>query len=355
MSTAAEEIALPVEPAAEPAVPAAPPAFHRRALLIGGGLAAAGAIGYPLLRQLQQRREVFIARHQRYDGPLRQTIHDGLLATGFEPEKIRGRRVLLKPNLVEPSAQARHMTTHPAVVVAAAEVFLGWGAKVVVGEAPGHVRDTEMALVESGMGPALADARLEFADLNYEEVAWMPNAGRVSELDGFWFPKSVVEADVIVSLPKMKTHHWAGFTAALKNLFGVMPGIKYGWPKNVLHYAGIPKCIFDINATLPQTIAIVDGITCMEGDGPILGTPKSMGLILVGTNSAAVDATIARIMGLEPNRVGYLQLAAKKLGPIDARLIRQRGERWEPLVSPFEILDEPHLRILRPRSGELVT
>ena len=69
---------------------------------------------------------------------------------------FRGKRVLLKPNMVEPSRKIPHMTTHPAVVVAAAEVFRGWGAQVTVGEAPGHVRDTEMALVESGIADAVA-------------------------------------------------------------------------------------------------------------------------------------------------------------------------------------------------------
>ena len=78
--------------------------------------------------------------------------------------------MLLKPNLVEPTRQSPQMTTHPAVVVAAAEVFRGWGATVIVGEGPGHMRDTEMALVESGMQEALDDAGLEFADLNYSDV-----------------------------------------------------------------------------------------------------------------------------------------------------------------------------------------
>ena len=81
------------------------------------------------------------------------------------------------------------MTTHPAMVLAAAAVFRGWGAEVIVGEGPGHVRDTEMALVESRMAEALDDAELAFADLNYEEVASSPIAGKASKLDGFYFPR----------------------------------------------------------------------------------------------------------------------------------------------------------------------
>ena len=334
----------------------AAPQFDRRTLLVGGGAALAGLLGMGALRSLfSQRASVFIASGQRYDGPLVQTIRDGLLATGLDPAEIRGKRVLLKPNLVEPTKKSPHMTTNPAMVQAAAEVFRQWDATVTVGEGPGHVRDTELALVESRMLEALDAADLAFADLNYEEVRFVENLGQTSKLDGFYFPRSVVEADLVVSMPKMKTHHWVGITASMKNLYGVIPGIKYGWPKNVLHHAGIPETVFDINASLPKAIAIVDGILCMEGDGPIMGSPKAMGLVIVGTNPTAVDATVARLMDVDPKQVSYLKLAAGRLGPIEDRRIEQRGEPWRPLVSGFEILDVPHLRSLRRKSGELIS
>jgi uncharacterized protein (DUF362 family) len=335
---------------------AAPAKFNRRTLLTGAGLGLIGAWAYPWLRRaLAAPQPVFIARNQRYDGPLERTIRDGLLATGLKPAEMVGRRVLLKPNLVEPNRGIPQMTTNPAVVTAAAAVFQAWGASVRIGEAPGHVRDTEMALVESGLQAALDDARLLFADLNYEEVGWLKNAGGISALKGFYFPQSILEADLIVSMPKMKTHHWMGMTGAMKNLYGTLPGSQYGWPKNALHHAGIPQTVYDINASLPKTIAIVDGIVGMEGDGPILGSPKPMGLLLVGANPTAIDATLARIMGLVPDRIPYLSLAAGELGPIDERLIPQRGEAWRPLVSPFKILDQPHLQSLRASPGELLS
>lgn len=325
--------------------------FDRRALLVGVGAVTAGAIAYPWLRSvLTTPRPVFLARNQRYDGPLAQTIRDGLLAVGFDPATIRGRRVLLKPNLVEPSKARPHMTTHPAFVVAVADVFRGWEAFVTVGEAPGHVRDSQMALHESSMGPALETERLDFADLNYDDLAWTDNAGRNSPLKKICFPRTVATADLVVSLPKLKTHHWVGMTCAMKNLYGVLPGIVYGWPKNVLHHAGIPQTVVDINASLPKTIAIVDAIDCMEGDGPILGSKKTLGMIAVGLNPTAVDATCARVIGLEPRRISYLKLA-RRLGPLDANHIPQRGESWESLASPFQVLDLPHLQELRVEQG----
>ena len=330
--------------------------FSRRGMLLGAGAAALAVVGYPLLKRAWQTpAPVFIARGQRYDGSLVQTIRDGLLATGLIPEHLPGRRVLLKPNMVEPARDRPQMTTHPAVVRATIEVFQRWGAFVSVGEAPGHVRDTEMALYESGIGEMLRDDRVAFADLNYEQVGWIPNKGKKSPLTGFYFPQSVLEADLVVSLPKLKTHHWVGLTVSMKNLYGTLPGCKYGWPKNVLHHAGIPNTVVDINASLPKAIAIVDGITCMEGDGPILGSAKEMGLVIVGTCPLAVDATCARIMDLDPSRVDYLSMAAGKMGPLAESLIQQRGERWQPLVSPFSLLDEPHLQRLRNPSGVLTS
>jgi uncharacterized protein (DUF362 family) len=329
-------------------------AVTRRSVLLTGG-AVAGMAGFVRLkRALRPHASVFIARGQRYDADLAKTIRDGLNACGLNPAELRGKRVLLKPNLVEPSKAIPHMTTHPAVIIAAAEVFRGHGAEVTVGEAPGHVRDTLMALDESGVGEALRDGGLRFADLNYEEVAWRRNLGRRSKLEGLYLPRSVVEADLVVSMPKLKTHHWVGVTASMKNLYGVLPGIKYGWPKNVLHHNGIPETVVDIAATLPRTLAIVDGIDCMEGDGPIMGSCKHMGLILVGSNLTAVDATVARVMGLEPSCVSYLALAANRLGPVDETLIEERGEPWRSVKSPFHLLDQEHLQRLRAdRAGSL--
>jgi uncharacterized protein (DUF362 family) len=330
--------------------------FNRRSWLVGGGLTAAALVGAGIVRHwFRDRASVFIARGQRYDESLVATIRDGLVSCGLGPESVRGKRVLLKPNLVEPTRDCPHMTTHPEVIVAAAEVFRGWQARVAVGEGPGHVRDTELALVESGVAEALDSASLEFADLNYQEVAWTGNRGRASKLAGLFFPKAVAQADLVVSLPKMKTHHWVGVTAAMKNLYGTIPGIKYGWPKNVLHHNGIPETVFDINASLPRTIAIVDGIECMEGDGPIMGTMKPMGLVLVGTNPTAVDATVCRLMDVDPWQVPYLRLAADRLGPLDERLIEQRGEAWRPLASPFAVLNKPHLERMVRHRGVLVS
>ena len=165
-------------------------------------------------------------------------------------------------------------------------------------------------------------------------------------LDRLWLPASLKRADLIVSMPKLKTHHLAGVTLSMKNLFGVMPGVCYGWPKNVLHFAGIPQTILDITAAVRPHLAIVDGIIGMEGDGPIMGTPRPCGRLIFGSNMPAVDATAARIMGIDPWRIPYLAVASGRLGPIAESHIMQRGEPISASSQPFAMLDWPGLREL---------
>ena len=116
-------------------------------------------------------------------------------------------------------------------------------------------------------------------------------------------------ADLVVSMPKLKTHHWAGMTCAMKNLFGVVPGAIYGWPKNILHTRGIASAILDLTATVRPALSIVDAVTIMEGDGPIMGTARHMGAVLMGTDPVALDATCARLIGLDPMKLEYLRRA----------------------------------------------
>ena len=146
----------------------------------------------------------------------------------------------------------------------------------------------------------------------------------------------LLKSDFIVSMPKLKTHHWTGMTASMKNLFGTVPGAVYGWPKNLLHFRGIENSILDLTATIRPHFAIV----AMEGDGPIMGRPRQTGFIAMGSDPVAVDATCARIMGLDPAKMIYLARASKFLGNIDPRRIDQRGEPLSRYQTRFEILEK---------------
>jgi len=155
-------------------------------------------------------------------------------------------------------------------------------------------------------------------------------------------------------MPKMKTHHWAGVTLSMKNMFGLMPGIVYGWPKNIFHCADINKSILDINATLPADFAIVDGIVGMEGDGPLAGPPKPVNAIIMGENLAAVDATAARIMGINPWKVPHLERASGWLGTVGEDNIVQAGEQIASVQTEFNLLkDHRSLRLKTTQSRAL--
>lgn len=306
--------------------------------LAGSAIAAGGS--WLILQKRKMTAETFIARAENYELDLTSIILNGMKELGITREEIKGKRILLKPNLVEVIPGAVHINTHPLVVRGAVESFLHLGAAaVLVGEGPGHVRDTMMVLELSGLGEVLREDSVRFVDLNNDATFSVSNQGGFSKLKSLSLPATVGQADFIVSLAKMKTHHWAGVTLSMKNLFGLMPGIIYGWPKNVLHWAGIGQSILDINATVRPHFAIVDGIVGMEGDGPIMGTPKHAGVIVMGRNLTAVDATCSRIMGFQPGSVEYLSAAKNILGPIDSRYIDQRGEDCRIFVDRFGLVD----------------
>jgi uncharacterized protein (DUF362 family) len=322
----------------------------RRAFLAGAGLFA-GCVGAKWLWDFTegfQSADVAVVRATQYDQRLEPILRDGLKQLDIDARWARGKSILLKPNLVEPSRQTPHVNTHAQVVRAAAEVFRRWDAReVFVAEAQGHCRDARLVLEQSGMRAMLEEAGLEYVDLNHDDVFVADNRLGLNGISRFYLPQTLRRADLVVSLAKMKTHHWAGVTLSMKNLFGVLPGICYGWPKNVLHMAGIPQSILDLTATVQPGLAIIDGIVGMEGDGPIMGTPKRANLLVMGTNLPAVDATGARLMGFDPQRIPYLRYASGRLGPITRGRVRQRGEPIEGLAQRFELIDHPRMRVFR--------
>jgi uncharacterized protein (DUF362 family) len=305
-------------------------------ILLGSGLLL---IPRRYLR-MPQEAQTFVTKVAHYQLDIADAITRGVQELGVFPEELKGKRILLKPNLVETASGAPHINTHPLVLRGTIEAFLRLGAAtVMVAEGPGHRRDTLAVYEESGLAEVLTEDHIRFHDLNYITGYELPNAGRQSLMRTLTFPALFKEVDWIVSVAKMKTHHWAGATLSMKNLFGVMPGIYYGWPKNVLHHVGIEKSILDINATLKPHFAIVDGIVGMQGDGPIMGDPKQAGVLVMGRNLPAVDATCCRIMGIDPYKVSYLEQSDNWLGPVGERSIEQRGEAIATVRTNFELID----------------
>jgi uncharacterized protein (DUF362 family) len=321
----------------------------RRDFLIGSAAVAAGtAVTAPFVLpkyrsdQRRQRSRVAILHAQQYSQQLDQILAAGL---SLFPIKVTGKAVVLKPNLVD-YIHGNAINTHPLLVLAAAESFRRLGAKsVLVAEGPGHQRDTQLVLAQSGYERSLHDERIRFVDLNRDELIRTPLRASYTGMKHLWLPRTVLESDFLVSMPKIKTHHWSGVTLSMKNMFGVVPGARYGWPKNILHWKGIQESILDLCATVPVRFVIADGIVAMEGNGPLNGTPRLLGRIVLADDPVAADATCARLMGFEPDRITHIRDGSKFIGNASPALIDQVGEPVNVPANPFQVApDFQHLR-----------
>jgi uncharacterized protein (DUF362 family) len=262
-------------------------------------------------------------------------ISRGLRELGID---LSGRRVFLKPNMVE-YEPGTAINTHPNVVAGAVVACRRAGAsEVLVGEGPGHRRDVEYLLSATGLDDHLRDEKVRFVDINHDDVQMVPLRSWFTGMRELALPVELLKSDFVISMPKLKTHHWAGMTCGMKNLFGTVPGAVYGWPKTILHTHGIENSIVDLNATIRPHLAIVDAVTAMEGDGPIMGKARDLGFVAMGTDLVAVDATCARVIGIAPEKIAYLQLASRFLGVMDAAQIAHRGEDPRRYATRFELL-----------------
>jgi len=285
---------------------------------------------------------VTIARAPNYSVELESLIRQ-ILVEHRVP--VRGKSVLLKPNLVEFSAGAP-INTNPVFVAAVAGAFRSLGAsRVHIAEGPGHRRMTLDMASTAGYFEAVPNFERNFTDLNLDSVRRVQISNPFSTLSHLYLPTTVLKCDLLVSLPKMKTHHWTGATLAMKNLFGVVPGGVYGWPKNVLHWAGIDECIADLHGLFPRQFCIVDGIEGMEGNGPILGTGVNSGVIVAGPHPPSVDRTCCEIMKIDPSQVRCLQLANSRSNT-ERTEIKQIGERATTVERSFRLIEDlKHFRL----------
>ena len=316
----------------------------RRDFLVGSAALAAGTtVAAPFFlpkyhsHRRPNRSRVAILHAEQYSQQLDQILVAGLR---LFPIDVRGKTVVLKPNLVD-YIPGNAINTHPLLVLAAAESFRRLGAKsVLVAEGPGHQRDTHLVLSQSGHEQCLKGEKIRFVDLNRDELILTPLRAGYTGMKALWLPRTVLAADFLVSMPKIKTHHWSGVTLSMKNMFGVVPGERYGWPKNILHWKGIQESILDLCATVPFHFVIADGIVAMEGNGPLNGTPRPMGKIVLADDPVAADATCAGLMGFEPGRITHICEGSKFLGNTSPVLIDQVGETVNAPANPFQLVPE---------------
>lgn len=235
------------------------------------------------------------------------------LAGGLEEVISRGDRVLLKPNVLAASPPEAAATTHPTVVTAMCELVSAAGGVPVVGDGAGISRPgaTAKALKASGIEEAARKAGAEvvnFETAGYTKVK-VPDPFQFSEL---YLAKPVLEADVVISLPKLKTHELTYYTGAVKNFFGALPLNS----RKEAHFLGkrdlFGEAVADIYSVVKPGFAVMDGILGMEGKGPSHGKPVNSGVVLASPDCVALDIIAAEMIGFDPLRIPTTAGALKK-------------------------------------------
>jgi uncharacterized protein (DUF362 family)/ferredoxin len=243
-----------------------------------------------------------------------------------------GQRVFLKPNLLMKAVPERAVTTHPSLVRAVIrEVKACGAAEVLVGDSPGG-RNTLGSIAKVWEAAGLADvcrdegARLVLPD---DDVVRVPNPDS-SLYASFNLGREMVEADVLIDLPKLKTHGFQQFTGAVKNLFGCVPGLeKAQFHLKVPDRYDFGRMLVDLMLACKPALAIMDGIVGMEGEGPGGGDPVELGLLLASADLVAMDVVASSIVGFDPMDV-YTNRAAydRGLGPKTADEVEVAGVQW---------------------------
>ena len=283
---------------------------------------------------------VSVVSCDRYDPDgVRQAMEAALAPLGGIGRFVRpGMRVLLKPNLLAAVDLDRAVTTHPTVVQAVAELVAEAGGEVWIGDSPaGPVENGPRVWRRSGMVDVASrtGARL----VPFEGVEWKRVGG-----NDYFIARPVFEADLVIDLPKLKTHVLTLYTGAVKNLFGTIPGTR----KREVHLRApgiqdFSRALVDVLALVRPGLTIMDGVWGQEGNGPGTGgTPHRYGCLAASTDPVALDAVITHAMGYRPGEVLHLVEAERQgLGVADPQAIRVEGDRK---ALDFGRLDLPRAR-----------
>jgi uncharacterized protein (DUF362 family) len=276
-------------------------------------LAAAGLLsgtagfigGRRAVPEREARSTVHLANATAYTEDLVTPIFESLRASEVA---IESKKILLKPNLGGFSS-GESASTHPAVVAAAISAFQRLGAaEILIGDAPAAHRDTWALAEAAGYRKHIRDFDRFFVDLNGDDVAPIQGFGNGKPL---YLPVTALRADLVVSIAKLRKDQERVADLSMTNLFGLFPGSVYGWSGagpvgKLAHGMGSAKAAVDLVRAFRRGFAIVDGVMA-EGVA---------GVLAMGRDLVAVDATCCRRMGIDPAQVEYLQLAADREGVV---------------------------------------
>lgn len=274
------------------------------------------------------------------EGTVREAVSK---AGGLDGLVERDSTVLVKPNLVGPMESGSGKITDARVTEAVVRIVEELGAgRIVIGEGaavgydfPG-IRDTTEAFRVSGTERVARDCGVELVDLNTDNPVEVevPDAYVMRK---FRVARTALEADVIISVPVLKTHNRTAITCGLKNMKGALPGLE----KRLSHRCGLDRAIVDLNRVVGPDFTVVDATSCMEGAWEYPMDRVELGLVIAGIDTVAVDTVCSRIIGLDPAMVFHLQLAEEKgLGTTDMKRIEVKGSRIEDVSRRFKPFSE---------------
>lgn len=250
-----------------------------------------------------------------------------------------GEKILLKPNLLSADPPEKASTTHYMVFKAVAQVFKEAGAKLTYGDSPGF-HSPEAAAKKTRIAEAAEELSIGMADFhNGDEVIFQEGVQNKK----FFLAKGVLEADGLISISKLKTHGFARMTGSVKNQFGCIPGpLKGEFHVRIPNVNDFARMLVDLNMLLKPRLYIMDGIVAMEGNGPRSGTPKKMKVLLLSSDPIALDATVCRIINLNPEFVPTIVYGKEAgLGTYEEKDIDILGDKTEDFLDVgFEVTRE---------------
>jgi uncharacterized protein (DUF362 family) len=255
-------------------------------------------------------------------------VEELMQACAWETWVPENATVVLKPNLcMSVESKIVGANTHAEVTEAVCRVLQRRTRRIVIGEAD-HLRQKAWKAFEASGYVELA-RRVGVDLVNFSEVAWTPVA--CPPLGSLELPRMLLEADVFITLPVLKTHALTHFTGALKNQWGCVPHYD-----RILLHKHLDALLPTLHAILSPSLALMDAIVGMEGRGPTNGKPRRMDLLLASRDGVALDATAMRLVGLDPRKARHVMAAGRQgLGRVDSAAIEIDGD-WARHATRFE-------------------
>lgn len=282
--------------------------------------------------------DVAVVRCKTYDvEAVKPALEEALNAVNGLDFVMPGMKIIIKPNLVSFKKPDAAATTHPALLEALVEMLLSRGADVTIGDSPGGPHSLPLL---NRVYAATGMDRLEKlgAKLNRnmnEKTVDFPE-GKV--LKNFTYTEYLDEADAIIDFCKLKSHGMLGMSAAVKNLFGTIPGLK----KPEVHYkfqndAEFADMLVDLNEYFKPRLAICDAVVGMEGNGPTAGTPRQIGAIIASKSTYYADVVGAELIGMNIDGLPTLQAAYERgFAPASSKNLRVYGDICALTVDDFK-------------------